>query len=294
MLSPRVTAGSLLTPLAAPLLLVAVGVAIAQAPEFGLKQTILNPAPSPNAQFGYAVAVAGGNVLVGAPFDDEAGTDAGAAYLFDAASGALIRTFANPTPSRDDWFGVALAASADRIAIGAMQDDAAGRDAGAIHLFDAATGALLKSVPNPGQGAGDWFGVALAAYGSHFLAGAPLRDGGARDAGEVFLIHSGTGEALRAFPNPAPEVGAGFGRALAAVGDAFFVGAPGPAEGSRGGSVWLVPVEGAPARLPRQGVRTADGFGFALAAVGRLLVVGSPLDDTGEPDSGAAYLFSAP
>ncbi len=41
-----------------------------------------NPAPAPDDRFGWSVAVDGGNVVVGAPFDDTVFTDKGFAYVF--------------------------------------------------------------------------------------------------------------------------------------------------------------------------------------------------------------------
>jgi outer membrane protein assembly factor BamB len=75
--------------------------------------TIPNPNPIASADnFGTSVAIVGGNFLVGAPLFDDAGplVDSGAAYLFDAVTGALLRTFSNPTPAGGDQFGFAVAA----------------------------------------------------------------------------------------------------------------------------------------------------------------------------------------
>ena len=70
-------------------------------PTFGtVLQTLTAPRPAAGQQFGTAVAVVGNGassgVLVGAPTDSAAAADAGAAYLFDAATGALRQTFTKP------------------------------------------------------------------------------------------------------------------------------------------------------------------------------------------------------
>jgi len=250
------------------------------------------PSPAAADWFGGAVAAVGENVLVGAPLDDLGGTDAGAAYLFDGKSGALLQTLRNPTPDKDDWFGVALAANGGRAIVGAMQDDAAGADAGAAHLFDLATGALIKSLP--GGAAGDWFAVAVAAYGDGFLVGAPLRDSGARDAGEVTQV-SAAGEVVRTYPSPEAAAGGQFGRAIAALGAHFAAGAPGPADGGEGGLAWLMHPTDAPLKLRRQQTRApGDQFGFTLATAGSRIVIGSPTADDAESNSGAVYLYRTP
>jgi cysteine-rich repeat protein len=75
-----------------------------------LRFTLDNPTPDAGDQFGAAVAVVGGGILVGAPRDDEGAADTGAAHLFDADTGALRQTLRNPTQGGFDRFGAAVAA----------------------------------------------------------------------------------------------------------------------------------------------------------------------------------------
>jgi cysteine-rich repeat protein len=81
--------------------------------------TIPNPTPHPGDEFGSAVAVAGENVLVGAPFVDTAAVDTGAAYLFDGGTGALLETLLNPAQGAFDHFGFGVAAGASGLLVGA-------------------------------------------------------------------------------------------------------------------------------------------------------------------------------
>jgi hypothetical protein len=67
-----------------------------------IRRTIMNPTnpvPEYGDLFGTHLAAAGRHILVGAPGDDTAGLDAGAAYLIDPETGGLVRTFLNPEPS---------------------------------------------------------------------------------------------------------------------------------------------------------------------------------------------------
>jgi hypothetical protein len=53
----------------------------------------IDPNPAPGNRFGFhVVALSSGNVVITSPYDDAGGTDAGAAYLFNGATGALIST----------------------------------------------------------------------------------------------------------------------------------------------------------------------------------------------------------
>jgi len=84
-----------------------------------LLATIQNPTPEPGDQFGSAVAAAAANVLIGAPGDDTAALDTGAAYLFDAGTGTLLQTFLNPAQGAFDHFGFAVAAGPSGLLVGA-------------------------------------------------------------------------------------------------------------------------------------------------------------------------------
>jgi cysteine-rich repeat protein len=79
----------------------------------------------------------------------------------------------NPTPDPGDQFGAAVAAVGDDIAVGAPLDDGAMIDTGTVYLFDAATGVLLETLPNPAQARFDHFGASLAAGVPGLLIGAP-------------------------------------------------------------------------------------------------------------------------
>jgi len=75
-----------------------------------LLQTLNNPTPATSDYFGHSVAVSGATVVVGAYMDNMGATEAGAAHVFDAASGDLLWTLNNPTPVASDFFGYSAAA----------------------------------------------------------------------------------------------------------------------------------------------------------------------------------------
>ena len=63
----------------------------------------IDPNPNPGNQFGATVmALSTGNVVITSPFDDFAAADAGAVYLFNGATGALISTLRGSTAGDND------------------------------------------------------------------------------------------------------------------------------------------------------------------------------------------------
>src|SRR5205823_6239789 len=69
-----------------------------------LVATLINPTLATGDYFGSSVAVSSNIVVVGAPFDYTGVVDSGSAYVFNAATGALVATLNNPTPAVEDYF----------------------------------------------------------------------------------------------------------------------------------------------------------------------------------------------
>jgi len=84
-----------------------------------LDRTFQSPAPAAGDLFGAAVALAGPRVVIGAPSAAGGATEAGAAYVFDRASGNLLATIPNPTPDSGDQFGSAVAIAGENVLVGA-------------------------------------------------------------------------------------------------------------------------------------------------------------------------------
>ena len=101
------------------------------------------PAPTVDDNFGYSVSMSpsGDRVIVGAQGTDTGSVNdnVGAAYLFESAGGAW-----NLPPQKlqacdkelDDRFGISVAVSGDRVAVGAYREDTGVANAGAAYLFE--------------------------------------------------------------------------------------------------------------------------------------------------------------
>ncbi len=102
-------------------------------------QTFLPPQTEmANNSFGQSVAVNGDTILVGADFDDQAGVNAGASYLFTRDSNGvwnqqqkLIASDALP----GDYFGQSVAIDGDNLIVGAYGDDDNGVQTGSVYVF---------------------------------------------------------------------------------------------------------------------------------------------------------------
>jgi hypothetical protein len=231
-------------------------------------RTFPNPDPAVHGYFGISLATLGSDVVIGAS-DRDFGVTA-AVHLFEGATGAVIRAFANPNPTAipRNEFGRTVAVLGSDVLVGARLDDTAGPESGAVYQFDGTTGALVRTYLRPGASGGEYFGSALAVVGSNVLIGA---QGYGLPAGEAYLFDGATGTLLRTFPNPdavAPYFP--FGSVVAAFGDDVLVSAPDEAVyvfDSATGTVLLTLVNPDPSRFFL--------FGQAVHVVGNDILVGA-------------------
>jgi cysteine-rich repeat protein len=73
-----------------------------------LVSQVAAPRPAAIDGFGWSVAAAGSNFIVGAPYDSAAVSESGVAYLFDGPSGIVLETVPNPRPGVSNRFGRAV------------------------------------------------------------------------------------------------------------------------------------------------------------------------------------------
>jgi hypothetical protein len=248
--------------------------------------------------FGYALAAAGGDIVVGAPHTAVQGAQqAGAVYVFDGAHGSPRLTLLDPAHASDDLFGHAVAGTRERILVGAPRTTIGGAAmAGAAYLFDARSGALLRTFTEPTPTANAEFGSAVALDGEGILVAAPATAvGGAPAAGRIYRFDAG-GAVRQTFSAVPPRPYEIFGSALAAAGTDLVVGAPQATVDDRvhAGAAYLVESpSGAQRRRWVNPVPTAeDLFGSAVAATPSLVAVGAPnAPDGAVTRSGAVYLY---
>ena len=285
-------------------LLVAVAVSMLLVPTPQAKGQSFRPAISklyrptgstPSDGFGKSVALNETYVIVGAPTDDSTGVNAGAAYVFRAATGAFVRTLVASDAAAEDGFGTSVTVCGSLALVGAPKAANGGAvDAGAAYLFDLATGRQVSKLIAEFGNNPDGFGSSVAMSGNRAVVGAPGRTG---NQGSAFLFSlSGGGEQAELVASNR-QAGVSFGNVVALTGDRVFVGASGDqgstatsgtvylysgtASGQTTESAKIFPADGA----------NGDGFGWSIAADGRYLVAGAPFDGDGGINSGSAYLF---
>ncbi|MFY9820261.1 MAG: Calx-beta domain-containing protein [Thermoanaerobaculia bacterium] len=183
-------------------------------------------------ELGAAVALDGGVLVAGAPFEDHgAGGNQGGVHLFEQRGGAWTET-ATLTPSGlapGDELGFAVSIQGDTLAAGARRGDVNGRvDAGWVAVFKRDGGDWRQSTrltAGAASQAGELFGGAVSLSGGRLLAGASQADG---SHGATYLFEETTPGAwtLLARTKPPDDQGPGrFGFAVALSGETAVAGA---------------------------------------------------------------------
>ncbi len=280
--------------------------------------TLTTSAGSTNHRFGFAVAVSGDTIVVGAP---HVNSGRGAAYVFVKPAGAWATT-ETPTATLTDnnvsanaEFGSAVAISGNTIVIGAPGAKVGNRtNQGQAAVFVrpgggwANTAAPTARLTDSNGAANDQFGFALAADGDHVVIGAPDAH---NKKGEVHVFEKpGGGWSTSSTPSAtltdqSSAAKDRFGFTVDISGDTIVTGAYAHKIGGkkdqgaayifvRPGGGWATS-DTPTAKLTASDGKKSDQFGIAVAIDGSSVVVGAWLKDIGsKSDQGAAYLFLKP
>lgn len=149
-------------------------------------------------QFGRGVAISGDKIVIGAPFDDDKGSNSGSVYVFDANTGAQLRKMTASDGAASDSFGLDVAISGDKIVVSASANDDAGTSSGSAYIFDANTGAQLYKLTASDAAQGDFFGAGVAILDDTVVIGAYGDDNGSDVvAGALYVFDANTGAQIR-------------------------------------------------------------------------------------------------
>ena len=169
------------------------------------------------------VAIFGNNVLVGFK-------NTNTAYIYNASTGALVRTLTGPVAS--SGFGSSVALNATYAVIGAQNLDTGGfTDVGRVYVYNLSTGALVTTLdyPTPNRDF-TYFGGSVAVNNSYILVG-----GDVSSADGHFHLFEFNGNRIKSWE----EGNTGLGDAVSIYGDYFIVGGIWKTSGASSASGWV-------------------------------------------------------
>jgi hypothetical protein len=254
-------------------------------------------------RFAERVGIAGDTIVAGAPWDDDAGADAGSAYVFTRV-GATWSQQAKLTAgdaAAADHFGHHAAISGNTIVIGAPNDDNPSSDAGSVYVFtrSGTTWTQQAKLSASDAAANDVFGAWTGISGDTVVVGAPGDDDNGSGSGSIYVFtRAGTTWTLQSKITPADgQAGDSFGESVAISADTILVGAYSDDDlAADAGSAYVFTRTGTTwtqqAKLLASDGTTGDSFGISTALDGNLAVVGASNDTPNGASSGSAYVFT--
>jgi hypothetical protein len=272
-------------------------------------QKILAADGAAGDEFGTALALDGGTLVIGARFDDDNGTDAGSVYVFrDQDSGwvQMQKLLATDAVTAEERFGQAVAIDNGTVVVGAIDYDDSDHAASAfVFRFNTAT-----SQWNQEQKLNTPFGSGpVAISGDTILMGESNDDenGPISGAAYVFRFDSASwSQEQKLLPSDGAAFNSFGGYGMALAGDTAVITAPGHEHGCPNpevygacdpfgaayvfhfdGQVW---VEVAELQSPQTNP-AGDNFGRAAAISGDTLLIGATYAAGNGQWSGSAYVF---
>ena len=188
------------------------------------EQQLLADDPNAGDNFGASVAVDGDAIIIGAPGDDEGGSNAGAAYVFrfNGATWTREQKLLETGPAVNRRVGAAVTIRGDLAFV--SRDEA-------VIMFRRTGGAWvqLQMLTEP-QGVGDNdFGTTLDFEGGTLVVGSPRRDiGSAVDCGAAYVFNENAVmfQFAQELTAATPVSSERFGNAVAIDGDRIVIGVP--------------------------------------------------------------------
>jgi hypothetical protein len=147
---------------------------------------------APQAHFGFALALSGDRLLVGAKDDDDAGLSTGSAYVFDRVGSNWVESAKLVASDADggDAFGRSVALAGSTALVGApSKDTLPSFDQGAAYVFELlGTWTETDKLTASDAFTSDFFGISVALSPSVALVGASAHDHAASNAGAVYAF----------------------------------------------------------------------------------------------------------
>lgn len=253
--------------------------------------------------FGHAVSISGSTIIIGAPEDDDHGSNSGSAYVFSEVDGGWqeVAKLTAYDAASGDLFGHSVAVDGQAVVIGAIGDDDAGSNSGSAYVFREINGQWqpVAKVRGTGAQSAERFGYAVslsgdtAAITTLAVANGTLRT----SAAFIFREVDGMWQQVARLTSGPSAVYDFFGISVSLDGRTVAVGAYGNDDvGLNAGAAYVYREYAGDwwhvATLTAPDAQPGYGFGWSVHLDGDDLLIGAPgANSEGDWFTGAAYLF---
>ena len=256
----------------------------------------------------------GDRIVLGAPYNDGNGSNAGHARIFENVNGRWVQVGQDiQGQSQQDQLGVSvdMNGSGTRVIVGApLHNSANGVNTGHARIYEERSGVWIQLGKDlEGAAAEDNFGtsVAMSKDGKRVIIGAPYNDDNGIDSGHSQIFEEIDGSWIQVGANilgEAPQDWSGTSVDINSTGDRIIVGAPYNSNSDLGGAikvysgharVYQLDVDGAWIQVGNDidGESSNDwsGYSVAMSSNGDRVIIGAPYNHDAEYSSGHARVF---
>ena len=267
--------------------------------------------PNSDDNYGFAIAISGNTMVVGAAADVTNGVTGGAAYVYvrDGHAWSLQQKLFASDRDNFDQFGVAVDIVGDTILVGAQGDNDEGFQTGAAYVFrrNGTTWTEEQKLKASDAAADSAFGLSVALSGQTVAIGAPGESSGALSSGAVYVfVNDGTSwQQQGKIKANSAMMNQQLGSTVSVSGDTIVAAAPGELIGEPSNDFNNVLSKGAAYIFERTGTswdhqkrfferdrNRTGGFAVRAAIDGDTIIVGDPTYDAGARFTGAVYVFA--
>jgi len=255
-------------------------------------------------EFGYAVAISGEYVIVGAYHENETADNAGAAYIFkrtEAGQFEQVNKLLASDGGDTALFGSSVSISGDYAIVGAWGENNNGTNTGAAYIFKKnSTGQFeeVNKIIASDPTSGDVFGCAVSISGDYVIVGAYGDDEEGANAGAAYIFKknsTGQFEELQKITGTYIIEGDEFGYGVSISGDDVVVGVPG--DNTDTGSAYFFKRNLTSGLFDERNnlfgtdANMGDDAGRSVSISGEYAIIGAHEHDVAYSNTGAAHVF---
>ena len=249
--------------------------------------------------FGRAVSINCNYAIVGAPFDDDDGSESGSGYIFHRVGESWGQTckLTSPDGSAQDRFGSSVSISGDCAVVGACRNDDRAPNAGSAFVFERSgeNWSFQTQLMAVDGSDNDFFGISVCIDGEWIVSGTANDDDKGSSSGSAYIFNRDNDNWVQKAKVTASD-GAHddtFGQSVSVSGRFVFVGAIYDDDnGTSSGSAYIYDITEIWAFnidkiLPNDG-EASDRFGKSVSICGDYAVIGAYGENS---STGCAYIF---
>lgn len=248
--------------------------------------------------FGTAIGISDDIAIVGAPRDNDNGSNSGSAYIFrfDGSSWVEETKLLASDGAAEDGFGRKVSISGDTAVIGARYNDDNGDDCGSAYIFRFIGSSWVeedKLLASDGA-EDDFFGDSVEIWGDTAIIGAPGDNDNGPASGSAYIFRFNGSSWAEEDKLLASDGTAGdfFGKEVSILGNTAVIGA---SDDFAYGSAYIFRFNGSSwveqSKLLASDGAHDDNFGYDVSISGNTIIIGAGGNDDNGSNSGSAYIF---